>query len=72
MEEQLIKFVNEFSNELEEMRASLYGTMSKLENKINEIAKNYFAFVLQFYKFYLLTKWYKKSKLFNRIFIEIF
>lgn len=56
MEEQLIKFVNEFSNELEEMRASLYGTMSKLENKINEIAKNYFAFVLQFYKFYLLTK----------------
>lgn len=61
MEEQLIKCINEFSNELEQVRASLYGTMSQLEYKINDIARDYFAFVLQFCKFNSFDKILQKK-----------
>lgn len=61
MEEQLIKCINEFSNELEQVRANLYGTMSKLEYRINEIAKDYFNFVSQFCKFYSFDKILQKK-----------
>lgn len=61
MEEQLIKIINEFFNELEQVRASLYGTMSQLEHKINELARDYFFFVLQFYKFNLFDKILQKK-----------
>lgn len=61
MEEMLIKSINEFSDNLEQMRAGLYGIISRLENKINEIEKNYFAFVFQFCNFYLFDKIIQKK-----------